>query len=685
MKHHHLLLSAACSLLLAGFLHGERTVLNINEDWDFHLSAEGAEHRQVDLPHTWNARDAFDHLDGPAHVTIMDYYFRGKGTYEKQLHIPADYADQRVEVFFEAAFQRARGWLNGHYLGEHKGGYSAFSFDLTPAMKAGEKNVLKVEVDNSFHYDIPPHRADYTMYGGLYRDVFLVATDPVHLDALYVDTPEVSREGARVGIRTEIRYPDGLEDEATVEGVILDPENNELVRSDVTVQLDGTGLQEIELPAAEVVEPALWSPSHPHLYTARVHLMHEDRRVDTLRSDFGLRWFHFDPQKGFFLNGEFTKIKGVNRHQDRHGYGIALSNEQHWEDMRLIKEMGANFVRLAHYPQDPAVLEACDRLGLLVWEEIPVVTGVGRETFAETSRQMLREMITQHYNHPSIIIWGLMNETIRRQLDKDLHWTVDLCADLNRLAKELDSIRLTAQAQFAARGTAIFEHSDIRGWNRYFGWYYDDFAGFAEWLDEEHRNNPDGVIFISEYGAGSERGYHLETPSQSDFTETWATAFHKAHWKAIQERDWVGGSAVWNMFDFASEEKGGNIPGINQKGLADFDRKPKDAFYFYQSQWADKPMVYIVSQTWINRTGREDEVKTLEVFSNCETVELFLNGDSLGKIERGEGWHEWLWKTRLPEGINELRAVGTSGQTVVEDRLTINYTVNLIEQEEDPE
>jgi beta-galactosidase len=391
--------------------------------------------------------------------------------------------------------------------------------------------------------------------------------------------------------------------------------------------------------------------------------------IDDITERFGYRWFSFDPDLGFSLNGRRMRLQGVNRHQDRYGYGNALSNELHRFDMAMIKSLGANFVRLAHYPQDPAVLEACDSLGLLVWEEIPVVTSVGKEAFAANARTMLIEMITQHFNHPSIIIWGLMNETMRSQPEDEIHWTVDLCRELHTMAKRLDPSRKTAQAQFGDRGTDILAITDIRGWNRYFGWYYGEFSEFGPFLDADRQKAPGQVIMVSEYGADNLRGYHSERPMPSDFTEEWALALHKSTWQQIVDRPYIAGSAVWNMFDFASDEKTGNDPRINQKGLATFDRKPKDAFYYYQSQWSDTPMVYIVSRTWRERYGVNGEQKDLEVFSNGDSVEVCLNGESLGTR-----LPPFVWPVRFTHGYHHIRAVAWKGGVCVEDVLRLKYT-----------
>ena len=283
---------------------------------------------------------------------------------------------------------------------------------------------------------------------------------------------------------------------------------------------------------------------------------------------------------------------------------------------------------------------------------------------------MLKELITQHINHPSIIIWGVMNEVIRDQPDNELHWSVDLSRELVELAKSLDPSRFTAQAQYKDRGTDIMGTTEISGWNCYYGWYHSEFADFGRVMDERRELYPDQVFIISEYGAGSKIGYHIEKPTAPDFSEEWQMAFHRSYWKQISERPYIAGSLVWNMFDFGSYEKGGNIPHINQKGLADFDRAPKDVYYYYQSIWSEEPMIYIVSHTWLERSGSEGEAKVVEVLSNCDTVELFLNGESLGIRS-----YPFSWQVGFVSGANRLQATGTHGNTTVDDRITIQFSI----------
>ena len=652
---------------------------NINDNWKFikgdyefaskiDIVTSGWEN--IDLPHTWNVWDSFDQRDDDSILEIAEYYYRGPGWYRKSEMIPNEEKGKKIFIEFEGANVLTELWVNENYIGNHIGGYSGFIFEITDYIIFGGKNLIAVRVSNSYSYDIPPQRADYTMYGGIYRDVYLFTTNPSFIEEAFVSTPNVSAEKADVSIKCILnsKNTNGLIGKLNFE--ILDP-NLKLVESktiDVSVGPETTG--EVTIEFKDFINPQLWSPGNPNLYNLIITLISNEKVIGNVTETFGLRWFNMDAAEGFFLNGEYLKLHGVNRHQDRHGYGIALPNELHREDFIMIKDIGANFVRLTHYQQDPYVLQLCDSLGLLVWEEIPVVSSVGREKFKENAKSMLHEMITQHFNHPSIILWGLMNETIRSQPDDDLVHNAVLCKELSILARELDPSRLLTQAQMKNRGEDLFKYTDVRGWNKYFGWYYGTFYEFGDFLDEQKKLNPDQPYLISEYGAGSKRGYHVENPTSPDFSEEWSVMFHKAHWEQIKEREWIAGSAVWNMFDFGSDEKAGNIPHINQKGLVSFDRKPKDVYYFYKSQWTEDPMVYIVSHTWLDRSGAKGEKKNIEVFSNCESVELFLNGESLGsKIDK------YIWQVPFEEGSNVLKAVAKINEISVTDEIKIKFTV----------
>lgn len=654
----------------------------INEDWLFIKGYQetGYEYNlvtsnweKVDLPHTWNIWDSFDmRVEEDLHFDVAEYYYRGPGWYRKSLSIPEEDRGKRIFIEFEAANVMADLWVNEDHLGQHIGGYSGFKFDITDQINFGEENLIAVLVDNSFHYDIPPHRADYTMYGGIYRDVYLVKTNPNYIDRVLIGTPDVSKDEGEVTAKALLYNKTNSEFSGEIKFDIADPNGNVISSQDFNVSLDKNSSKEVEFQLQDIKNPVLWSPESPNIYNLKTTLLVGDKELDQVSDHFGLRWYRFDGEEGFFLNGEYLKLHGVNRHQDRKGYGNALPNELHREDIRMIKDIGANFLRLAHYQQDPVVLNMCDSLGILVWEEIPVITSVGEDEFLNNAKSMLLEMIIQHYNHPSVIIWGLMNETVRNQPDDRLHINVNMCKELSELADSLDPDRYTTQAQMRARGEDIHKYTDIRAWNKYFGWYYDEFEDFGPFMDNEHAKDPNQPFIISEYGAGSKLGYHVENPTEPDFSEEWTLDFHKSHWEQIKARTWIAGSTVWNMFDFGSDEKAGNEPHINQKGLVSFDRKPKDVFYFYQSEWSNEPMIYIRSHTWTEREGKKYEKKDLEIFSNCDSVELIFNDENLGRKKS----KPYIWKVQYQEGINKIKALGIKDQTKVFDELELNYQIS---------
>jgi len=523
-----------------------REIININNNWKFKKGDHSHGHtknlieagwEKINLPHTWNVWDSFDDRDpsGDPDFEIAEYYYRGPGWYRKNIFIPGSDTGKRIFIEFEAANAVANIWVNEIEVGKHIGGYAGFKFDITNQIKFDKENIIAVRVDNSYNYDIPPQRADYTMYGGIYRDVYIIKTNQSYFEKNLISTPTVNSDNAEVRINSYIKNNLNDNFEGVIKITLLDPDGNVVLKGDVIANLNGDEEKIIVSDNFIITNPSLWSPDHPNIYTVEITLMLNGEVVDDVVEHFGLRWFEMDTEEGFFLNGSYLKLKGVNRHQDRCGYGNALPNELHREDFKMIKEMGANFVRLAHYQQDPVVLDMCDSLGLLVWEEIPVVTSVGKEKFKENAKVMLREMITQHYNHPSVIIWGLMNETVRTQPDDQLYINVEICKELSELADQLDPYRLTAQAQMLARGEDILKYSDVRGWNKYWGWYYGKFEEFGPFMDEKREVAPDQPCIISEYGAGSKRGFHVENPTFPDFSDDWAFQSHQSDWKQISD------------------------------------------------------------------------------------------------------------------------------------------------------
>lgn len=669
---------------LAGKEVGARSRISFNRGWKFAKGAHPGAYavntktdlwEAVDVPHCWNATDVYDSRNVFDGYEINTWYYRGPGWYRKEFTLGDEFRGRRVWVTFEGAFQKADVWLNGKALGRHTGGYTGFTFEMTGSLApGGGKNVLAVKVDNSYDVDIPPHSADYAMYGGLYRDVYVTATDRIALAGAVRVNPAV--RGGRDGEITVSATVDNATrnvEAVEVKNVLVNPGNEIVASFSQMVTVPALKARAFSQSSGVIRGVDLWSPDRPVLYTLHTTIVRGGRLVDHLQTRIGFRWYSFDPDSGFFLNGERLRLQGVNRHQDYPMLGIALPDSLHVRDMALIKELGANFVRLAHYPQDPSVLDACDSLGLLVWEEIPVVNSVGGPEFTANARTMMREMIERDANHPSIILWGIANECLMNFAESGAVSRVrTLLTGLHALAKELDPVRLTAQAHNDLLDGSIADITDVLGRNRYFGWYTENMADFGPELEKEHRENPKRVLLISEYGAESKRGYHVDHPKRFDHSEDYQLQFHEYYWETIRSAPYVAGSLVWAGFDFGSPFKVGNIPRINQKGIWDAWRQPKDLYYFYRSQWSTDPMVYIVSHTRRQITGPENGPISIRVYSNCSAVELFVNGKSIGKQE---GRRVSLWDVILNRGPNTLRAVGTSPTRLVEDVLHIRYSV----------
>lgn len=667
----------------------------INEGWKFHPdgvdfamypSLPDAGWERVSIPHTWNAFDPFDDEDS---------YRRGISWYRKPLRLNQELRGRRLYLYFEGVNQEADVYVNGAYAGSHRGGYTAFAIDVTEFVTFGdEENLIAVQVDNSHNPAIPPLSVGFALYGGIYRDVWLIATDPVHFavtdrasPGVFVSTPIVSDDTGVVRIRGTIANDDVEPRSLRVMSEIRDRAGSVVGRAESLLTLNGDSAAHFEHEAPPIERPRLWSPSDPYLYSVTTDVIADDVVLDRVRSPLGFRWFGFDPQNGFSLNGEKLQLRGTNRHQDYQGLGSALTNELHVRDMEWIKQMGANFVRLAHYPQDPAVLEAADRLGLLVWEEIPLVNYMTvSPEFVENSIEMLREMIRQHYNHPSVIIWGSMNEIflwseqgarIRSHTDRKYASKVlSFAQALDSTIRAEDPDRYSAMAIHGSGWydeTGVDDVAQILGLNMYSGWYNGTFEGFGNWLDNRHARNPGQVLFVSEYGAGSDGRINALEPERFDFSGNWARLYHEAYLRQMNERPYLGGTAIWNQFDFSQPHTGGTIPHLNQKGVQTWDRRPKDAYFLYKANWADEPMVYIASRDWDHRagSGRTPIQQPVDIYSNLNRVELIANGRSLGARTPDEV-RKATWQVPLVPGENVLEARGAFNGRIYTDRLSIH-------------
>lgn len=650
----------------------------LNDNWQFRFGHQVEKNTvtRVDLPHTWNAQDA---LSGRTD------YKRGLGHYERRLFVPADWKGQRLYLRFEGANSIADLFVNGRHAGQHRGGYGAFVFEITDFVNYGKANTLRVSVNNAETLELMPLVGDFNFYGGLYRDVHLVRTGPTCISLLdhgssgvRLVQDSVSKDYA--AIRALVALSNGS-DTATQAEVLLRllDGDREVAAQRLTLTLPPDSSVEGSLPVS-LRRPRLWDGRRdPFRYRAEVSLWRDGREVDRVEQPLGLRYYHIDPERGFFLNGRHVPLRGVCRHQDRSEVGNALRREHHDEDAAIMAEMGANAVRLAHYPQAEYFYDLMDRYGFIVWAEIPFVGPGGYSdegfvnlpAFRQNGREQLVELIRQHYNHPSIVVWGLFNELSMRGDDP-----VPYIKELNDLAHREDPTRLTVAA--SNTDGALNFVTDAMAWNRYDGWYGGTPAGLGQWLDHMHTTHPDLRIAISEYGAGASLYHQQDTLVKTVATsfwhpENWQTHYHMANWREISARPFVWGSFIWNLFDFgAAHRHEGDRVGINDKGLVSFDRRTrKDAFYFYKANWnKEVPLLYLAERRCTRRTR---PVQTFMAFTNQPEAELFVNGVSCGRAE-ADSLATVRWTgVRLRPGQNEIRVV--SGRST--HQLTDGYTCTL--------
>ncbi len=653
-----------------------RIKFTINDHWFF--SEDSTNWNVVNLPHTWNKDDAYDE---------NVEYRRGAGFYKKNLNINPGWKNKNLFIYFEGANQVADVYINNEYVGQHIGGYTAFVFDVTDYIRFDQENELIVKVDNSHNPDIPPLNADFTFYGGIYRDVWLVVTNSVHIDILnyaspgiFIDTPEISEDKATVRIGGDIVNEKDEDVNVKIINRILDKDHKEIIslQSDLTIPSNSKkSFEQAEI----ILNPELWSPENPYLYNVVTEIFEDEGLVDKINNPLGFRWFSYDSQKGFFLNNKSHKLIGTNRHQDRKDYGNALPNSMHHEDVELIKENGFNFLRLAHYPQDPEVLNSTDEKGLIVWEEVPIVNLITlSKEFNANCKNMLIEMIRQHYNHPSILMWGYMNEVMLREPESPPpgyhNQIVKLAEHLEEIVHHEDPYRASVMA--ISHGeidnrTGLGNVSDILGMNLYFGWYYQKLETLGEFLDEYHKKHPDRPFMISEYGAGSDERVHSDNPVAYDFSTEFQQIYHEASYKQIEERNYLLGSAVWNQFDFGSSHRHDTKPLINQKGLYYFNRIAKEISYYYKAKLLKEPILHIASDDHKIRNSKDEE--QILIYSNLDSVSLFVNDLLIDTKEIKNCTVRFF--VNLNEGKNFLIAKGEKDNLFVEDRFEIINKTSL--------
>lgn len=621
-----------------------RNIVNINKEWKFTKEKETT---VVDLPHTWNGIDGQDGGN--------DYY-RGVCTYEKTLKKSDMPEGEEVYLQLDGVNSTGEVFFNGKKLVTHHGGYSTFRVKLDDIQ---EENTLTVTADNSPNDFVYPQMADFTFYGGIYRDVTLIGVGKKHFDLDYhgapgiMVTPEIKGADAEVEMQA---FGDG-----DVEFTITDGD---------TVVATATASGKNPKTSVTINNVHLWNGTKdPFLYTLTAKLIVDGEAVDEISTRFGCRSFKIDANKGFILNGQEYPLRGVSRHQDRPEIGNALLPEHHKEDIELICEMGANTIRLAHYQHNQVFYDLCDEKGLVVWAEIPYISK-HLENGVENTKSQMTELICQNYNHPCIVVWGLSNEISMAGSDQKL---VDNHNMLNDLVHSLDKTRPTVVAVVTAcpPDDPYVHIPDVVSYNHYFGWYGGNVEMYGPWFDNFHKKYPNTPIGISEYGCEA-LDWHTSEPAQGDYTEEYQAYYHEELIKQIADRPYLWATHVWNMFDFAADARAeGGENGMNHKGLVTFDRKyKKDAFYAYQAWLSDKPMIHICGKRYVDRV---EKVTKVTVYSNQDEVELFANGESLGKQKKGKYPFFYF---EVPNENSETKLVARAGDLTDESLIKKVETFN---------
>lgn len=634
-----------------------RKIENINANWQYleknfanvNSLVNQNEWQTIDLPHTWNQWDAVDNSPG---------YRRDASWYQKELFIE-DFDQAQYLLYFEGVNITADIYINGKRAGGHIGGYVGFEVDISPFVNKAQKNTISIRVDNSYNRDvIPSQKADFFIYGGITRDVWLKILPEINLQSIQITTPTVSKTSAATQLKVDLHNVNLMDENFTISSKILEPSTGKLV-AEVTIKANEFK-KDNTLSFPEIKNPKLWSPDQPQLYQVITQIIKAKKVIDEKVETIGYRWFKFAEYGAFYLNGERLLLRGTHRHEEHAGYGAAMPNELHRKDIEQIKGVGINFLRLGHYPQDPEIYKACDELGIIVWDELPWCRGgMGEEVWEKNTERLFVEQIQQNINHPSILFWSVGNE---------IYWLPDFengddemrmnafVKKLNDVAHDLDPYRMTSIRKYYAGADLV----DVFSPSIWSGWYAGVYTNYKKSLTENQKKYP--RFLHMEYGGSSHVGRHTENPITGDGAmneDDWAEVANQVNIKNIAKSgDWTenyivdlfdwylgitetkddfSGNAQWAFKDFGTPLRPENaIPYLNQKGLVDRAGKPKDAYYVFKSYWSKEPFTYIESHTWTERRGLKGKPRNLAVFSNCETVELFQNNKTLGQKNRKE-------------------------------------------------
>ncbi|WP_332633504.1 glycoside hydrolase family 2 protein [Halalkalibacter flavus] len=653
-----------------------RKTININNQWKFSKQDEAKaidksfqdeNWEVVNVPHTWNAIDGANGYD----------FYKGACWYRKELVIDSINQGNKVYIEFQGSNSITDVYVNGQHLGQHRGGYSTFRFDITNEVEFGATNTIAVKVDNTVVDDVYPQVADFTFFGGIYRDVNLIITNPIHLDLLdygsqgvYIVQDDVSNERAELTVKSRLVNDNDEEKKVRLWTDLLDKDGKSVSYAATEVVLAAGETKIVEQPIV-IQSPTLWNGKrNPYMYEAKVSLVSFNDTMDELVIPFGVRYFKVDPEKGFFLNGEHLSLNGVSRHQDRKDMGWAITKKEHDEDMELIKEVGATSIRLAHYQHDQYFYDLCDKEGMVIWAEIPFISVMSKtELEGINAKQQMTELIRQNFNHPSIMFWGIQNEI---QISGERAELRKLVKELNELTKKEDPTRLTTMANvmFVKDEDEYNTVTDTIGYNKYYGWYNGQAEDFAGWIDGFHKTNPTIPLGISEYGAEGILQYHTNDPKVKDYTEEYHALYHETVWKIFEARPFLWSTYVWNMFDFGANIRDeGGVKGRNNKGLITYDRKiKKDAFFMYKAHWSDEKFVHITSKRFVDRA--DDAIK-VKVYSNCNEVTLYINGSEVS-TQNSDNRIFTFANISLQDGLNQVKVIAVHKGESFEDTATFN-------------
>ena len=679
MRNRLLFICLACLWLVnnglaAHLAQSPRQVITLKDGWEYRpvsSVSKKAPFTPVVIPHTWNV----DYIPG---TTL---YNRETMVYQRPLNITEEMKGKRLFLYFEGVNSVAHVFMNRRTVGEHLGGYTAFCFEITDQVKPGE-NLLEVWVSNAYRTDVLPISGDFNVYGGIHRPCHLIVTEQDCITPSFYASPgvfvhqqNISEEKADIVVESRLSLK-GNRQGLTLKTIVADAADRQVAVSETSVT------DSIVRQAIRIERPILWNgKKNPYLYHVAVELYEGDRLRDKVVQRTGFRYFSVDPDKGFFLNGDYLNLYGFCRHEDVAGKASALEQEDYLLDMELIKETGATAMRLAHYPHAEPMYDLSDENGIILWTEIPMCgpggqafTGyVETEGFKNNARQAVKELVYQKFNHPSICFWGIFNEILVSDGKKFVEYDdpIPFTKELNTLFKSIDTSRLTALATCVDQ-TYYLGCSDLIAWNKYFGWYKDAAPSVSKFFDQAHDTSKGQPVGVSEYGAGASIHHHQwplvqEDRADSHFHPEEAQAYcHEGNWDAFRKRPFLWAKFIWVFADYQTYmRQEGDTDGFNDKGLLTYDRKTKkDAFFFYKANWNPEPMVYITSRRFTRRTNPETDVK---VYSNLSEVTLYVNGKKQGTMRPDEMRRIICKYIKLDKGQNDIRVEGKSGKTVLVD------------------